>query len=79
MVVLAAVVLDNEHAALLHIVEHAAVGGGELRTRGVGANAEDDDVVGGEIASVDVRWLQQVHVTPMLSSDWGTSSPVPIT
>ena len=51
VVVFAGVVLDDEHAALLYVIQQAAVGGGQLGTGGVGANAEHDDVVGGQIAS----------------------------
>ncbi len=57
MVVLAGVVLDDEHTALLYVVKQAAVGGGQLRTRGVGSDAEHNDVIGGQIAIVDIRCL----------------------
>src|ERR1700722_12020211 len=57
VVVLAAVVLNNENSTLLHIVEHAAVRSSELRTSSIRANAEDDHIVGGKIACVDVRRL----------------------
>src|SRR5271154_6853860 len=57
MVVLSSVVLDDEHTALLYVIEQAAVRGGKLRAGGVGPDAEHNDVIGREIAIIDIRCL----------------------
>ena len=54
VVVLLGLILDDDGSAVLGVVEQTVVGGLELRTCGVGADAEDDGVVGGEVAGGDV-------------------------
>ena len=54
MIVLGALVLDDDGAAVADVLEETVVRGLELRACGVGADAEDDGVEAGEIAGGDI-------------------------
>ena len=51
MIELRGVVLDDGDAAIVDIVEEARVSGDQVRTGGIRADAEEDGVEAGEVAS----------------------------
>ena len=57
-----AIVLDDERAAVGDIVEQALVGAGEFGAKFVGADADDDGVVFGEIAEVEGGGVEHIHI-----------------
>ena len=54
VIVLGALVLDDDGATVADVLEETVVGGLELGACGVGADAEDDGVEAGEVAGGDV-------------------------
>ncbi len=78
VVVLLGLVLDDDGAAGFCVVEETVVEGLQLGTGGVGADAEDDGVVLGEIAGGDVLRGEKSGVDAEVFEDVATSSPVPM-
>ena len=62
MVVLHGLILHDDHAAIVHVFEQPVLVRDELRPRGIGAHAQQNDVVFLQIAAGDILRAQELHV-----------------